>query len=265
VDKSTITGITLAVGAIGLGLLLEGGRLTQILQPTAAIIVFGGTLGAVLVQFPLPLMARAVRELRGVFWPREPKTEQLVQNLVRYAHKARREGLLSLDAELASVRDPFLKECLMLAVDGVNVHDLKKMMDLQLDYRAEKDERVPKVFEAAAGFAPTVGILGAVLGLIQVMQHLQDIDAVGRGIAAAFVSTLYGVGMANILFMPWAGRLKIRLRDRQVLEEMTLNGVLSIIEGVHPRALELQLTTYLPGTAGKIAVPRTVPRKVASR
>ena len=136
----------------------------------------------------------------------------------------------------------------MLAIDGVSPQDLRKMMELQLDYRGEQDARVPKVFEAAAGFSPTIGIIGAVLGLIQVMQHLQDINQVGKGIAVAFVATIYGVGAANIFFLPWAGKLKIRIRERQVIREMTLEAVLSIMEGVNPRALEMQLTSYLPAT-----------------
>jgi len=178
-----------------------------------------------------------------------------VKNLLRYAYKARKEGMLSLDAELSKIQDPFLKESLMLAIDGVSAEDLRRMMELQLEYRGEKADRIPKVFEAAAGYSPTIGIIGAVLGLIQVMQHLQDINEVGRGIAVAFVATIYGVGAANLLFLPWAGKLKIRMRERQVIREMTLEAVLSIVDGVNPRALEMQLGGYLPapvrtGTGG---------------
>jgi chemotaxis protein MotA len=147
----------------------------------------------------------------------------------------------------------------MLAVDGVSSKDLRKMMELQLDYQGEKEERIPKVFEAAGGFAPTIGIIGAVLGLIQVMQHLQDINEVGKGIAVAFVATIYGVASANLLFLPWAGKLRIRMRERQVIQEMTLEAVLSIIEGVNPRSLELQLGSYLAAPA------KRGPQKVAAR
>jgi chemotaxis protein MotA len=263
VDRSTVTGILLALVGIGLGLVLEGGRLTQVLQATAAMIVFGGTLGAVMVQFPLPTLLEATVQLKNVFINSEPQPDALIQNLLRYAYKARKEGLLSLDSELNKIQDPFLKESLMLAIDGVGVTDLRKMMELQLDYREEKDERIPKVFEAAAGFSPTIGILGAVLGLIQVMQHLQDINEVGKGIAVAFVATIYGVGAANLLFLPWAGKLKIRLRERQVIQEMTLEAVLSIVEGMNPRALELQLVNYLPASTrpammAKVATGPTV-------
>jgi chemotaxis protein MotA len=245
VDKSTIGGIAIALGGIAIGLLMDGGKLVQVLQPTAALIVFGGTMGAVMVQFPLRIVFQAVVELKYVFFNSEPEPDSLVQNLLRYAYKARKEGLLSLDAELAKIQDRFLRESLMLAVDGVNAADLRKMMELQLEYEGEKQERIPKVFDAAGGFAPTIGIIGAVLGLIQVMQHLQDINEVGRGIAVAFVATIYGVGSANLLFLPWAGKLRIRLRERQVIQEMTLEAVLSILEGVNPRAMELQLKSYL--------------------
>jgi chemotaxis protein MotA len=258
-DKSTLGGILLAIGGIAIGLVLDGGKVAQVLQPTAALIVIGGTLGAVMVQFPLKIVLQALVELKYVFVNPKPPSDFLIQDLMRYAYKARKEGLLSLDAELAKIKDPFLRESLMLAVDGVGSVDLRKMMELQLDYQAEKEERVPKVFEAAGGFAPTFGIIGAVLGLIQVMQHLADINEVGKGIAVAFVATIYGVGSANLLFLPWTGKLRIRLRERQVIQEMTLEAVLSIVEGVNPRALELQLGSYL-------AVPqRRGPTKVAAR
>jgi chemotaxis protein MotA len=243
-DKSTIIGIAIALLGLGTGLLLDGGKLVQVLQPSAALIVLGGTIGAVMVQFPLRIVLQALVQLKDVFLNAEPESDFLVQNLLRYAYKARKEGLLSLDAELAKIRDPFLKESLMLAVDGVNSADLRKMMELQLDYQGEKDERIPKVFDAAGGFAPTIGIIGAVLGLIQVMQRLQDINEVGKGIAVAFVATIYGVASANLLFLPWAGKLRIRIRERQVIQEMTLEAVLSIVDGVNPRALELQLNSY---------------------
>jgi chemotaxis protein MotA len=259
-DKSTLGGLVIALGGIGVGLMLDGGKLTQILQPTAALIVFGGTIGAVMVQFPLSVVFQAVVQLKDVFLNRVPESDSLVKNLLQYAYKARKEGLLSLDAELERIKDPFLRESLMLAVDGVSSDDLRKMMELQLDYRGERDERVAKVFEAAGGFSPTIGIIGAVLGLIQVMQKLQDINEVGKGIAVAFVATIYGVGAANLLFLPCAGKLKIKIRERQVIQEMTLEAVVSIMEGVNPRALELQIGSYLLAppasreTTSKVAV-----------
>jgi chemotaxis protein MotA len=243
-DKNTFVGITIALVGIGIGSVLEGGTLVQLLQPTAALIVLGGTLGAVMVQFPFRIVSQAIVQLKNVFLSSGPEPDYIVQHLLQYAYKARREGLLSLDAELIKIEDPFLKESLMLAIDGVNAADLRKMMELQLDYEGEKDERIPKVFDAAGGFAPTFGIVGAVLGLIQVMQRLQNINEVGKGIAVAFVATIYGVGSANLFFLPWAGKLRIRLREKQVVQEMTLEAVLAIVEGVNPRALELRLNSF---------------------
>ena len=259
VNRGTLGGVGVALAGIAAGLYLDGGKFGQMLQPTAALIVFGGTLGAVMVQFPLPIVIRAFVQLKDVILNAEPESDELVTNLLRYAWKARKEGILSLDAELAKIKDPFLKESLMLAIDGVSAADLRKMMELQLDYGGEKDERIPKVFDAAGGFAPTIGILGAVLGLIQVMQRLQDVNEVGKGIAVAFVATIYGVGSANLLFLPWAGKLRIRLRERQVINEMTLEAVLSIVDGVNPRALELQIGSFLN------APLRPGLRKVASK
>lgn len=244
-DKSTFLGITVALVGMGIGSVLEGGKLAQLLQPTAALIVLGGTIGAVMVEFPARIVFQALVQLKDVFLNAEPEPDHLIQHLLQYAYKARRDGLFSLDAESAKIQDPFLKDSLMLAIDGVSSTDLRKMMELQLDYEGEKDERIPKVFDAAGGFAPTFGIIGAVLGLIQVMQQLEDINAVGKGIAVAFVATIYGVGSANLFFLPWAGKLRIRLREKQVIQEMTLEAVLAIVEGVNPRALELQLNSYM--------------------
>lgn len=244
-DKSTVFGLILAIGGILTGLLMEGGRVSQILQPTAAIIVFAGTFGAVMVQFPMALVLSALSNLRSVLFEPDYKPQDKIAELVKYAHKARREGIVSLDSELENAGDGFMKRCLMLAIDGTEPQELRKIMELELDCAAEHEEEIPKVFESAGGFAPTVGIIGAVLGLIQVMQHLENIDEVGRGIAVAFVATVYGVGSANIFFLPASGKLKGRFRDQQILRAMTLEGVISILEGMNPRMLENKLNGFL--------------------
>lgn len=243
-DKATWVGIVLALGGIVAGLLLEGGNLSQVLQPTAAMIVFGGTLGAVLIQFPMGIVLEAFQRLVQVFFEPKRNPREIVDLLVKYAYQARRAGIISLDEELNEIQDPFLKKSLMLAVDGTEPQELRKMMELEIDNQAEHDDKVPHVFEAAGGFAPTVGIIGAVLGLIQVMQHLDKIDEVGRGIAVAFVATIYGVGSANLFFLPAAGKMKIRLRGQQNIHEMTLEGVVSILEGINPRMLETKLVSF---------------------
>lgn len=244
-DKSTIAGIFLAVGGIVAGLLIEGGKIAQVLQPTAAMIVFGGTIGAVMVQFPLATVLQAFKRVTHVFLDRDENPTILIKELVGYAQRARKDGIISLDSELQKISDPFLKKTLMLAVDGTEPQELREIMELELSNEAERSEKLAQVFESAGGFAPTVGIIGAVLGLIQVMQHLQNIDEVGRGIAVAFVATIYGVGSANLLFLPSSGKLKIKSRNEQVLREMTLDGVVSILEGMNPRMLETKLLGYL--------------------
>jgi chemotaxis protein MotA len=245
VDKSTFGGLFLAFAGIVAGLMLEGGRIGQILQPTAAMIVFGGTIGAVMVQFPLAVVLQAARRMTHVFFEKTPEAQALVKTMVGYATKARRNGIVSLDAELEKIRDPFLKKSLTLAVDGTEPEELRKMMEVELENQAERDEKIPQVLESAGGFAPTIGIIGAILGLIQVMQHLDNINEVGKGIAVAFVATIYGVGSANLLFLPSAGKLKIRLREEQLLREMTLEGVIAILEGMNPRMVETRLLGFL--------------------
>ena len=244
-DKGTIAGILLAIGGIVAGLLLEGGNLGQIVQPTAAMIVFGGTLGAILIQFPLSVVIASFKDLAKVLFVRGHKAQTVIAQLIQFANKARRQGIVSLDADIETITEPFLKKALMLAVDGTEPEQLRKMMELELDNQSEQEERVPQVFESAGGFSPTIGIIGAVMGLIQVMQHMDKIEEVGRGIAVAFVATIYGGGAANLFLLPAAGKLKIRIRQSQAMREMMLEGVISILEGMNPRMLEMKLLGFL--------------------
>jgi len=244
-DKGSFSGAILAITGIVAGLLIEGGNLGQILQPTAALIVFGGTMGAVLLQFSLSTVCAAFRRMFGLFAAQKKQHDTLIRLLISFANKARRNGVVSLDADLQALQDPFLKQALMLAVDGTEPAELRKIMRVNLDSIAENDDRLPSVFESAGGFSPTIGILGAVLGLIQVMQHLDNIQEVGRGIAVAFVATIYGVGAANLFFLPFAGKMRIQLREEHLRREMMLEGVISIIEGMNPRMLEIKLAGFL--------------------
>ena len=243
-NRSTLGGIVLATVGITIGLYLDGGNIGQMLQPTAALIVFGGTLGAVMVQFPFSVVKRAALQMKDIFLGVDDPAPGLIENILRYSATARRSGLISLDAELELIEDPFLRESLTLAVDGIDSAELRRRMELAMDREADSDDVIPRVFEAAGGFAPTIGILGAVIGLIQVMQRLENINAVGKGIAVAFVATIYGVGSANILFLPIAGRMKSVMQRKQVLRELMLDGVISIMEKTSPRALQAKLAVY---------------------
>lgn len=250
-DAGSLGGILLAVAGILAGLLLEGGHLGQVLQPTAAIIVFGGTLGAVMLQFPLRTVGRAALRLVRLFLHRSDGGAALLRQIVGFANKARRHGIISLDQDLETISDPFLRQALTLAVDGTEPAELRRIMEVQIENASENEARIPAVFESAGGFSPTIGIIGAVIGLIQVMQHLDHMDQVGRGIAVAFVATIYGVGSANIFFLPAAGKLRQRARDEQRLQEMALEGVISIIEGMNPRMIEIKLESFRGGQAAE--------------
>jgi len=258
VNRGTLFGVFIAIFGIAIGLYLDGGQVGQVLQPTAALIVFGGTLGAVMVQFPLPVLMQAVRHLKEVFFQVQDPGPKLIEDLMRFAVRARRSGIMSLDADLELIENPFLKKSLTLAVDGTHSAELRKTMELEMDRETDIEEHIPRVFEAAGGFAPTIGILGAVIGLIQVMQRLESINEVGKGIAVAFVATIYGVGSANIFLLPCAGRMKMLMRRRQVLRELILDGVIAIVDRTNPRVIESKLAVYLsrsaPSPKGNLAV-----------
>ena len=230
-------------GIIG-GLLLEKGNIQDVAQGTAAMIVLGGTLGAVLVTTPLPVFLRAVKGLRWAFMEQASSTAATIESLIQYATKARKNGIVSLESEVATIPDPFLRRAVSLAVDGTDLQELRKMMELDLSLGEHSSEAEAKVWEAAGGYAPTIGIIGAVMGLIQVMKHLEDIVAVGHGIAVAFVATVYGVGSANIFFLPVANKLKARMRDRSLRKEMILEGVVGIVEGLNPTLIRMKLEAY---------------------
>lgn len=244
-DLASIGGIVIALVAILGAMMMEGGSIGQVTQLTAAIIVIGGTVGAVSVQFPLNILIASLKGMMGVFLHKGHDEEAVLKQIVEFANKARKSGIVSLDGDLASVRDPFLKQGLMLAVDGTESGEVRKILQLEIDNKSEMEEKVPQVLESAGAFAPTVGIIGAVLGLIQVMQHLDNIDEVGKGIAVAFVATIYGVALANLFCLPAAGKLKIRHKEHVMMQEMMLEGVISILEGLNPRMIETKLKTFI--------------------
>jgi chemotaxis protein MotA len=244
-DKSSVIGILVAVTGIVAGLMIEGGSIGQIIQPTAAMIVFGGTLGAVMLQFPLVTVIAAFRRAARVFVGTTRDAGPALQQILEFANKARRSGIVSLDQDLKKIKDPFLRQAIMLAVDGTEPSELRTIMEMQIENRSQDDEQIPAVFESAGGFAPTIGIIGAVLGLIQVMQHLDKIDEVGKGIAVAFVATIYGVGAANLVLLPSAGKLKLQIHEERLHREMMLEGVVSILEGMNPRMIEIKLQSFL--------------------
>jgi chemotaxis protein MotA len=244
-DLATIGGFAVAFGGILGGMMLEGGKLGEILQFTAGMIVVGGTFGAVMITTPLSLLFAAVKKLPLVFLERSGSTSDVVEEILGYATRARKNGIVSLESDIDKIGDPFLKKALSLAVDGTDLQDLRRMMELELHLEEQSGEAEAKVFEAAGGYSPTLGIIGAVLGLIQVMKHLENIEEVGKGIAVAFVATVYGLLVANIIMLPAANKLKARLQDSIRTKEMMLEGVCSIAEGLNPKLIRSKLEAYL--------------------
>jgi chemotaxis protein MotA len=254
-DLATLGGLILGFGAIVGGLLMEGGKLKDITQLTAAIIVLGGTCGAVMVSTPMNILMGAARRLVHVILDKTDSAEAVVDELIGYAVSARRGGLVSLENDALEVQDPFLRKALNLAVDGTDLQEIRGMMQLDIELSENRALAEARVFESAGGYSPTIGIIGAVLGLIQVMKNLANIEEVGHGIAVAFVATVYGVGLANIVLLPAATKIKARVESEVALKELKLEGVVAIVEGMNPKLLRAKLEAYQhkTGTANKSA------------
>jgi chemotaxis protein MotA len=244
-DFATIGGLTVAVGGLIGGLVLDGGKVSDVTQVTAAIIVLGGTLGAVMVTSPLSALLGALKGLRNVFLEEVISPEAAVDEIIGYATKARKSSIISLEEDLDKIGDPFLKKALSLAVDGTDLREIHEMMELELIQAEKHAEAHAKVYEAAGGYSPTIGIIGAVMGLIQVMKHLENIEEVGRGIAVAFVATVYGVAVANLFFLPAAAKLKARIHRDVQTKELLLTGVAGIVEGMNPKLIRVKLEAFL--------------------
>ena len=238
------------------GLVMDGGKVADVKQVTAAMIVFGGTLGAVMLTTPLEVLLGAARRIGSIFFERAQPVAQSIETIIRYATQARKQGILSLEQEAANIEDPFLRKALNLAIDGLEMSQIRGIMELEIEIVEQRGEAEAKAFETAGGYSPTIGIIGAVLGLMQVMKNLANIDEVGRGIAAAFVATVYGVGAANLFFLPAGGKLRARVHAEVQLRELTLQGVLAIVEGLNPKLIRIRLDAYLVQPASKKKVAR---------
>jgi len=243
-DIATLTGLLLAFGGILGGLLMEGGQLKDVSQITAAMIVLGGTSGAVLVSTPMNTLIGALQRLMHVFFDKVEAPQAVIDELIGYAASARRNGLVSLEDEAMQIPDSFLRKALNLAVDGTDIQEIRTMMQLEIELRENQALAEARVFECAGGYSPTVGIIGAVMGLIQVMKNLANITQVGHGIAVAFVATVYGVGLANIVLLPASTKIKARIDTETLLRELKLEGVVGIVEGMNPKLIRNKLEAY---------------------
>ena len=243
-DWASLAGIGLALASIIFGRLLEGGQLLSLVQPSAFAIVVVGTLGAVLLQSGMPTFVRGIRMTRWIFAPPIGKVEDVVPHIAGWSVLARREGLLSLERYVHTVRDPFVAKVLQLMVDGIDLDKLREILEIEISSYEKHERQAVKIWEAAGGYAPTIGILGAVLGLIHVMENLSDPDKLGSGIAIAFVATVYGVGLANLVFLPISHKLKTIVSNEVARREMLVDVLLSIANGDNPRVVQERLSAY---------------------
>ncbi|MDD2748458.1 flagellar motor protein [Acidithiobacillus sp.] len=243
-DFLTIIGLVVAFGGIFLGQFLEGGKLGSILQLTAFIIVIGGTMGAVMVQYRLPVFVRSLKMVPWIILPPKTDPQPIIQELLEWSNTARKNGLLALEGLLESVTDPFMRKGLQMLVDGSEPAKIRATLEVDMDSRSEIERQAARVFESAGGYSPTIGILGAVLGLIHVMENLADPAKLGAGIATAFVATIYGVGSANLLFLPVSSKLKGIVHQQNYLREMIIEGLVSIAEGENPKLIEGRLQSF---------------------
>ena len=248
-DLATAAGILLAACGLLGGFLLEGGRPQAILGGSAALIVFGGCIGATLVAHTLSEVIAAVRALSQVFLEQPDGCGPMVEQIMSLSRQSRKTGLISLEEMIPSIAEPLLRKGVTLAVDGVEPETIRDILETEIDVTIRRRERDAQVFESAGGFSPTIGIIGAVLGLVITMGRIDDTKMVGRGIAAAFVATIYGVGLANLFLLPAAAKLRSRAsRDRERME-LILLGSLALAEGMNTKLLYDKIDCYLSGTA----------------
>ena len=244
-DIFSLFGIVIGIGAVIGGNFMEGGHISSLLNAPAFVIVFGGTLGAVLLQYPASIILRSARIARWIFIPKHINLSREITKIVDWSSLARKEGLLGLEMIADNERDAFAQKGLQLLVDGNEPDVIRECLDVELDTREYLDFQAARVFESMGGYAPTIGIIGAVMGLIHVMQNLSDPSMLGAGIATAFVATIYGVGLANLIFLPIAAKLKANAYALSQAREMMSVGIVAIAEGENPRNIELKLSGFL--------------------
>jgi chemotaxis protein MotA len=244
-DKLSIFGLLIAFSGIVGGQLLEGGAISVLLQGAAFFIVCGGTLGAVLLHNPQKVFIAGIKMGRWVFVTPKIDLQGLVYQLTAWSSVARKDGVLMLEGQIRNVKDPFVAKGLQLLVDGNSAEKIREVLEVDVGAYEALSWEGARVWEAAAGYSPTIGILGAVLGLIHVMQSLGDPSKLGAGIAVAFIATIYGVGLANLVFLPIAGKLKMIIMQQLLMREMLIDGLIMIANAENPRFIESKLKGYI--------------------
>lgn len=245
-DKLSILGVIIAFAALLGGNFLEGGSWQSLVNGPAALVVLGGTLGAAILQTPKQTLRRALKMFRWIIKPPQLPFQHGVMRVVKWAATARRDGLLGLEQLAQREQDPFCKKALQLLVDGCEPEVIRHVLEADVLISEQRDIEASGFYESMGGYAPTIGIIGAVMGLIHVMQHLSDPAELGPGIAVAFVATIYGVAFANLFLLPVANKLKQCVRDVSQYRELIIEGIISIANGENPKNIEMKLSGYLP-------------------
>jgi len=244
-DILTLVGLIVGFGAILGGQFLEGGHVASLVNGPACLIVLGGTVGAVMLQSPLSVFMSSLKMMLWVLFPPKLAGKEAIAKIMEWSNIARKEGLLGLEDIAENEKDPFAQKGLQLLVDGSEPEVIRRVMEVELEAKEHHGIQAAKVFESMGGYSPTIGIIGAVMGLIHVMQNLADPSKLGAGIATAFVATIYGVGLANMLFLPIASKLKAQVHAQTQMHEMIVEGVISIAEGENPRNIETKLQGFV--------------------
>lgn len=244
-DKISLVGLGLGIAAILIGQVLEGGHVASLVQPTALLIVLGGTLGAVMLQSPARVFMDGLRMARWVFVPPQIDHGAVVEEATAWSQVARKEGLLALEARIPTLNDPFMRRGIQLLVDGVEPERLREVLEVEIDATEHQLKLGARIWESAGGYSPTIGILGAVMGLIHVMENLSDPSKLGAGIAVAFVATIYGVGLANLVFLPMSKKLLSHIATLVSVREMLVDGLVGIANGDNPRIIESRMRGYI--------------------
>jgi len=244
-DLASLIGTIIGLSSILGGQVLEGGSLMQLFVPTAGLIVFGGTFGAMLVSFPTSDIKRAFGLIPLVYSNVDLDVRPVIDEIIKIATIARKEGVLAVEGQRESITNPLFKKTIKYVIDGFEPNTVKEIIDTEILLVFEEEETAGKVFEGAGGYAPTLGIIGAVLGLIQVMAHLSDPSNIGHGIAVAFVATVYGLVLANLILIPWGTKIKRKAAQRMVAKEVVKLGVIGIQEGLNPHFLQEKLEVFV--------------------
>lgn len=244
-DRLSVSGALLAIASLLVGSVLKGAGIAALWSPAAFVIVFLGTFAAILLQTPMPTFKRAMKIVRWVFQPPAQDRAAVIAQIVGWSTTARKQGLLGLEAQVAAQADPFLRKGLQMVVDGVEPESIRQMLEIELHGQSGRDVAAAKVWEGMGIYSPTLGIIGAVLGLIAVMKNLADPSKLGHGIAAAFTATIYGIGAANLALLPMASKLKTLINAQTEEREMIVEGLIAIAQGENPRNIEARLNGYV--------------------